>query len=306
MRSIIFTLILSALSVHTIPIPSPLDDARGSQPHGLSLLDKRETAEIFQNGGDIVWTLSNNQEEDRASDGGVFAYGDSNFYGSMGSAHLDSPEEGTRVKRNSELNNRDDAVGTNVKRGFITVDVIPEDTDQTPAFDALRRSEKGSCLTCAKRYTSTVVEVQNQTPTFDVRSVRNSRVSFVRDTSESIDNTGSEHDDVFVHWSRQSAENDPVKAQGFDCSGRSTDPDIDTEDDVISWKSTSQHDWDKRSSNKEKRMERANAKTSEDHTDEDIVRDGEPLKSGKERPRAHGLLLLGRGETSNDWVIGFE
>ncbi|WWC99877.1 hypothetical protein V866_006786 [Kwoniella sp. B9012] len=282
---LILILIFSALNVYTIPIPSPLDDTRRSQLQGLSLLDKRDSAEISQNGGDIVWTRSDHQ--DRASNGGIFAYGRTNFYGSMGSAQLNLPEEGTRVKGNSELDDRDDAVETNVRRGFITVDVIPEDTgkseklrciniqilivvsdqDQTPAFDARRRSKKGSCLTCAKGDAGPVVEVQNQTPAFDVRSERNSRVSFVRDTTES----------EVLRFLRQSLP-DPVEAQGFDCSGRKRNPDVDSEDDTILWISSSQHDWDKRSSDKQKRMERANAKNT-DQTDGDIVWDGDSLDS---------------------------
>ncbi|WVQ61997.1 uncharacterized protein L199_000130 [Kwoniella botswanensis] len=240
MRSIIVTLILSALSLRR-----------------SSLLDKRDTAEVHVV-GDIVWARSNHQEDDRASDGGVFAYGDSNAHGSMGSDQFHSPssQEGTSMRRESKLDDRNDAVETNLRKGFITVDVIPEDPDQdqTPAFDPRRRSEGNSCLTCAKRDTGTAtVEAENQTPAFDVRSVRNSFVSFVRDTNESIHNTGSGHDDVFVHWSRQSTEHDPVEAQGFDCSGRKRNPEVDSEDDTILWTSSSQHDWAKRTSTRRKR-----------------------------------------------------
>ncbi|OCF54267.1 hypothetical protein L486_08181 [Kwoniella mangroviensis CBS 10435] len=303
MRSIILISILWSLSVHSVPVPAPapaiLSGRSEYQIRRLSLLDKRGTADSGVD-GDIVWERSDHQEEDRASDGGIFAYGDSRFYGSMGSSKLNSPEHGTSMKKDLELVDRDDAVETNVRKGFITVDVILEDTgvseklrciiniqilivvfdqEQDPAFDARRRSEEGSCLTCAKRDAGTVVEAQNQTPAFDVRSISNSSVACVRDPVESIENTGSESDNVFVHWSQQSTENDPVEAQGFDCSGRKRSPDVDTEDDVILWISSSQHDWSKRSSDKERRMERANDKASEDHIDEGIVWDGEPFVS---------------------------
>ncbi|WVW82493.1 hypothetical protein I302_104504 [Kwoniella bestiolae CBS 10118] len=263
-------LILYTLVVHSIPIPSLEANTKNYQLQlsRSTLLDRRDTAKVE---GDIVWTRSD-IVEDRATDGGVFAYGDSSFYGSMGSVDTTSPDQRLSVdlpadsewetrgwdweveaEAEFEGRKRDDAVETNVKKGFITVDVVSEETIgveyQTPAFhvvNKMKEGERGVCASCLRN-----LDDEKREDVFVHWSKREARAEAGAETSSArnlarndwnTDIPDHEIDDLdkWIHGRQhQQGERDIV------------DDEVNDLENFIN----SQHDWSKR-------MERANAKGS--------------------------------------------